>query len=107
MYLWPFYDTSDEPIHFAKNPLDRPLSTAVGVGTIALLMMLSIVGMNAVLADVLNTSTTKLKRPLLILTVVVPLVEFAIVYGMLRRRKKRKGQEGQETETETQASPGD
>jgi cytochrome b-561 len=107
MYLWPFFDTSEEPVHFAKNPLDRPLSTAVGVGTIALLIMLSIVGMNAEVAAVFNTTTTRVKRPLLILTTVVPIVEFAIVYVMLRRRKKRKKQKGQVTETETQASPGD
>lgn len=104
MYLWPFYDNSDEPIHFAKNPLDRPLSTAVGVGTIALLIMLSIVGMNTAVADVFDTTTTAIKRPLLILTVVVPLIEFAIVYVMLRRRKKRKGQD---TDTEARTSPGD
>lgn len=107
MYLWPFYDTSDEPIHFAKNPLDRPLSTAVGVGTISLLMMLSIAGMNTVVAEVFNTTTIAIKRPLLILTVAVPIIEFVIVYVMLRRRKERKKQEGKATDTETQASPGD
>lgn len=107
MYLWPFYDSSDKPIHFAKNPLDRPLSTAVGVGVISLLMMLSIAGMNAEVAEVFHTTTTAIKRELVILTVVVPIVEFSIVYGMLRRRMKRKKQKGTATDTETQPSPGD
>lgn len=89
MYLWVFFDTSDEPIQFAENPLDRPLPTAVGVATIVLIMMLSIVGMNMVVADVFNTSIPATKQPLQILTVVVPIVEGTIVYAMLRRRANR------------------
>lgn len=90
MYLWVFFDTSDEPVHFTANPLDRPLPTAVGVATIALLIMLSIAGMNEIVAETLGTTTEAIKRPLQILIVAVPIVEGSIVYGMLRRREKRK-----------------
>lgn len=90
MYLWVFFDTSDEPIHFTANPLDRPLPTAVGVAAIALVLMFSIVGMNTVIAEELHTTTTAIKLPLQILTVVVPVAEGLIVYYMLRRRQHRK-----------------
>jgi cytochrome b-561 len=93
MYLWVFYDTSDKPVHFTENPLDRPLPTAVGVGVIALLIMLSIAGMNEIVAEVFHTTTGAVKRPIQILTVVVPIVEGLIVYYMLRRRGKRKREE--------------
>jgi cytochrome b-561 len=104
MYLWPFYDTSDEPVHFAKNPIDRPLPTAIGVAVIVLLIMLSIAGMNAEVAEVFNTTTGAIKLPLVILTPTVPIVEGAIVYAMLRRRKNRKKTK---TEAETQPTTGD
>jgi cytochrome b-561 len=104
MYLWVFYDTSDEPVHFTENPLDRPLPTAVGVGVIALLIMLSIAGMNEIVAEVFHTTTGAVKRPLQILTVVVPIVEGLIVYAMLRRRQRRTETE---TEPEPQATPSD
>ncbi|HET7323201.1 MAG TPA: cytochrome bc complex cytochrome b subunit [Halococcus sp.] len=93
MYLWVFYDTSDKPIHFTENPLDRPLATAVGVAVIALLIMLSIAGMKEIVAEVLHTTTGALQRPLQILTVVVPIIEGLIVYYMLRRRENRKQEE--------------
>jgi cytochrome b-561 len=93
MYLWVFVDRSEKPIHFTENPLDRPLPTAVGVGVIALLMMLSIAGMNETVAETLGTTTGALKHPLQILTVVVPVVEGAIVYMMLQRRQNRKRNE--------------
>jgi cytochrome b-561 len=104
MYLWVFYDTSDEPVHFTENPLDRPLPTAVGVGVIALLIMLSIAGMNEIVAEVFHTTTGAVKRPLQILTVVVPIVEGGIVYAMLRRRQRRTETEA---EPEPQATPSD
>jgi cytochrome b-561 len=97
MYLWVFFDTSDEPIHFTENPLDRPLATAVGVATIVLLIMLSMAGMNEIVAEVFHKPTPAVKQPLQILTVVVPFVEGAIVYAMLRRRKNRKESQPQPT----------
>jgi cytochrome b-561 len=95
MYLWVFFDRSEEPIHFAENPLDRPLPTAVGVATIVLIIMLSLVGMNTYIAQTFHTSTGAISTPLLILTVGVPLADAVIVYVMLRRRLERKQTGGQ------------
>jgi len=93
LYAWPFLDRREEPIHFAENPLDRPLPTAVGVGAIVLILMLSLVGMNSIIASAFHTTTGALQTPLTVLTVVVPLVEFLAVYLLLARRLKRKGRE--------------
>ncbi|MFB6179817.1 MAG: cytochrome bc complex cytochrome b subunit [Halorientalis sp.] len=89
MYLWVFYDRSDDPIRFAANPLDRPLPTALGISAIALILMLSIAGMNSFVADIFGTTTEAVNPILLGLTIVVPLAEGLIVYGMLRRRVAR------------------
>ena len=93
MFLWPFVDRSDEPRHFTANPLDRPLPTAVGIASIAFVLMLSIAGMNEIVAESIGIAATNLKRPLQILSVAVPVVEGLIVYFMLRRRVRRKESE--------------
>ena len=93
MYAWVFFDRSDVPVHFAENPLDRPLPTAVGIGAIVLILMLSIDGMNTYVANAFGTTTDALNTPLLVLTVLVPLVEAVAVYWLLARRARRKGRE--------------
>ena len=94
LYLWVFYDRSETPVHFAENPLDRPLPTAVGVAAIALIAMLSIAGMNTFVARTFGTTTAAVNPVLLVLTAVVPIAEGLIVYAMLRRRSRRKATGG-------------
>ena len=90
MYVWVLLDRSDEPVHFTESPLDRPFATAVGVAAIQLVIVLSIDGMNAYVAEVVGTSVQELYPYLLGVTVVVPSASFAIVYTMLNRRVARR-----------------
>ncbi|MGB9986824.1 cytochrome b [Salarchaeum japonicum] len=115
LVLWPFIDYSEHEVHFTADPLDRPFPTAVGVGAISLIVMLSMAGMNATVATVVNglvhwatpipvlgglftfvftqapVTTEEVTLPLQIATVSVPLLEGIIVYVMLARRKRRNG----------------
>jgi len=116
--LWPFVDYSERAVHFTADPIERPLPTAVGVGAVVFILMLSIGGMNATVATIVagftnwlsgyggvfadfatwwvgtdGVGTGDVQLPLQILTVGLPIVEAVIVYVMLSRRQQRKGTE--------------
>ena len=90
MYAWVFVDRSDDPVNFIANPLDRPFPTAVGVAAIALVVVLSIDGMNSYVAEVFGTTTGALFPYLFGMTLLVPPLEGGIVYWVLRRRRRRR-----------------
>lgn len=113
--LWPFVDYSHEQVHFTADPIERPLPTAVGVGAVVFVLMLSIGAMNGTVAVLANgflgwlsgvhpvfadfatwwvgtdgVATGDVKRPLQVLIVGLPLVDAVIVYVLLSRRQDRK-----------------
>jgi cytochrome b-561 len=105
MVLWPLVDNEDEPVHFAADPLDRPLQTAVGVGAIMLVVTLSIAGMQHTVAEVVGMSRQALYPWLVALNLAVPSLEALAVYALLKRRQARLGG-GSTTTAETGATAG-
>ncbi|ELZ91029.1 cytochrome b [Haloferax sulfurifontis] len=94
MMIWPLLDNPEHPVHFTADPLDRPLQTALGVAAVMLIIVLSIDGMRATVAAVLGVSDAVLYPWLAALTVGMPIFDFAVVYWLLKRRKRRKSRTG-------------
>ncbi|MFB6151624.1 MAG: cytochrome bc complex cytochrome b subunit [Haloarculaceae archaeon] len=84
VFLWPFYDRTDEPTHFTADPLDRPFQTAVGVAAVAFVMIASIAGMNNIAAEAFGVSTGLVTTVLTGLLVGWPLVAGGVTYLVLR-----------------------
>jgi cytochrome b-561 len=84
VFAWPFIDYHDEPTHFSANPLERPWQTAVGVGGVVFVMVASIAGMDVIVADLLDTTTAKLRPYMTGLLLVAPLVAGGLTYWILQ-----------------------
>jgi cytochrome b-561 len=100
IFLWPFYDTTDRPVHFTADPLQRPFQTAVGVAAVVFIMITSIAGMNNILARVAGVSTAVVNPVLQVLTILAPLVAGFVTYTILPASASRPGSAGPES-TET------
>jgi cytochrome b-561 len=81
--LWPFLDYEDEAVHFTADPLDRPVQTGVGVTGVVFILLASVAGMDVIVADVVGTTTARLKPYLIGSLVVGPVLAGLIVYGAL------------------------
>ncbi|GAD53504.1 ubiquinol--cytochrome c reductase, cytochrome B subunit [Halarchaeum acidiphilum MH1-52-1] len=90
--LWPFIDYKKDAVHFTADPIERPPQTAVGVGAVTFVFMLSIDGMNATVANLLgpNVATATATHYLLYLTIIVPIVWALITYYVLKRGVERR-----------------
>jgi len=88
--LWPFIDYKDEAVHFTADPIERPPQTAVGVGAVVFVIMLSIDGMNATVASLLRMETAAVTTYLLYATILVPLVWGLLTYYVLKRGVERR-----------------
>jgi len=88
---WPFIDRHVGQVHYTANPLKRPKQTAVGVGAISFIIMLSVAGMNSTVADLLNTTPGAINTWLIVLTVGIPILEGLIVYYTLSSSMEKGG----------------
>ncbi|MFB6184897.1 MAG: cytochrome bc complex cytochrome b subunit [Haloarculaceae archaeon] len=102
MLVWPLIDNEEEATHFTTDPLERPMQTAVGVGAIMLIVVLSIDGMRPTIADVLGVTRASLYPWLVALTISVPTLESLAVYALLKRRQSRL--EGDSTAADAQVT---
>jgi len=81
--LWPFVDSAARPVHFTADPLERPFQTAVGVAGVVFVMLASVAGMDVIVADVVGTTTARLKPFLTGVLLVGPPVAGLVVYAGL------------------------
>ncbi|WP_435100792.1 cytochrome b [Halarchaeum sp. P4] len=111
LVLWPFIDYKRDPVHFTADPIERPLPTAVGVGAVTLIIMLSIDGMNATVAGLVGMDTDPVTiQYLLPLTIIIPIVWGLITYYVLKRGVERRADSGAaptDDDSDTAATPSD
>jgi len=100
LVLWPFLDYKSGAVHFTADPIKRPVQTAVGVGSIAFVIMLSIAAMNATAAKLVGMSTGEVTSYLLYLTILVPIVWGVITYLVLKRGIERRERDSDATPTD-------
>ncbi|GAA0295202.1 cytochrome b [Halarchaeum salinum] len=90
LIAWPFIDYKKEAVHFTADPIKRPFQTAVGVGSITFIIMLSIAAMNSTVGTLLRVDTAVASNYLLYATIIVPIVWGIITYFVLKRGVERR-----------------
>jgi ubiquinol-cytochrome c reductase cytochrome b subunit len=94
IFLWPAIEqriTGDRAAHDLLNfPREVPFRTALGAAVITFMVILTLAGGNDVMAAALNVSVMTVTRALRALILVLPVVAYAIAYGMARELKVRR-----------------
>ncbi len=90
MFAWPWIDarwiTGDHAEHHInQRPRDVPMRTAIGFGSLTLLMVIFVAGSNDVVAAAIGTPLDTLTTVLRVLTVVLPILVGIITHRVARR----------------------
>lgn len=91
LYLWPFLEarvTGDrEPHHLLERPRDRPVRTALGVGTLAFYVLLQLAASNDLIAHQLHLSVATITWVFRFAVLVLPLLAGYVAYRLMKALK--------------------